>query len=110
MNEIPTVGPGYASPGAAPGTRPTESQFTRNINAMNRLAEKLDGFIRVARLIHESTCALDAKIAAHSDQLARASAEHAAATREHIAEMRAVAQELRAVRAALENLARRMGA
>ena len=109
MSEPPTLRAGRGAPGAQPGTIPTESQFTRNINAMNRLSDKLDGFIRVSRRIYEATVALDGKIAAHGEQLAHTSAAHTAATETHIGEIRAVAKELRATTRALMRLTEAIG-
>ncbi len=109
MAESPTLRAGRGAPGAQPGTIPTESQFTRNINAMNRLADKLDGFIRVSRRIYEATVALDGKIVAHGEQLVNVSKAHTAATEAHIGEIRAVARELRATTRALARLAEAIG-
>lgn len=109
MSEPPTLRAGRGAPGAQPGTVPTESQFTRNINAMNRLADKLDGFIGVSRRIYDATVALDGKLAANGEQLARVSEAHTAATESHIREMRAVARELRASTRALAHLTAALG-
>lgn len=109
MAESPTLRAGRGAPGAQPGTIPTESQFTRNINAMNRLSDKLDGFIRVSRRIYEATVALDGKIVAHGEQLVNVSKAHTAATEAHIGEIRAVARELRATTRALARLTETLG-